>query len=66
MTEAGLPVANLRVRDLGTTARVEVDRHLVTDLARRPDLLSVVTGFDQVELDPQGFRSGSMNLAAGR
>ncbi len=27
----------------------------------RPDLLAAVTGFARVELDPRGFRSGSMN-----
>ena len=28
---------------------------------RRPDLLAAVAGFDRVEVDPRGFRSGSMN-----
>jgi uncharacterized protein (TIGR00268 family) len=58
---AGLPVRNLRVRDLGDVARVEVDAPLVAGLAGRPDLLAAVAGFDRVELDPRGFRSGSMN-----
>jgi uncharacterized protein len=63
---AGLSVSNLRVRDLGPvggadTARVEVDAGLVADLAARPDVLAAVTGFDRVEVDPRGFRSGSMN-----
>jgi uncharacterized protein (TIGR00268 family) len=62
MADAGLPVRNLRVRDLGgDTARVEVDAHLVTELAGREDLLAAVGGFDLVEVDPRGFRSGSMN-----
>jgi uncharacterized protein len=57
---AGLEVTNLRVRDMGDdVARVEVDRELVDRLA--PDLLTAVTGFDVVEVDPRGFRSGSMN-----
>jgi uncharacterized protein len=61
---AGLPVRNLRVRDLGLvdgqeTARVEVDPALVPAVG--PELLAAVTGFDRVELDPRGFRSGSMN-----
>ncbi|MPQ97226.1 ATP-dependent sacrificial sulfur transferase LarE [Modestobacter sp. I12A-02628] len=66
LADAGLPVRDLRVRDLGApdggdTARVEVDRELLGALAGRPELLAVVTGFDRVELDPRGFRSGSMN-----
>jgi uncharacterized protein (TIGR00268 family) len=59
---AGLAVRNLRVRDLGgDTARVEVDAALVADLVARPELLGAVAGFDAVEVDPRGFRSGSMN-----
>ncbi len=58
---AGLPVRNLRVRDLGDVARVEVDAGRVAEVVARPDLLAVVTGFERVEVDPRGFRSGSMN-----
>jgi uncharacterized protein (TIGR00268 family) len=59
---AGLAVRDLRVRDLGgDAARVEVDVALVGELTARPDLLAAVTGFDRVEVDPRGFRSGSMN-----
>lgn len=59
---AGLPVRDLRVRDLGEDrARVEVDAALAGDLATRPDLLRAVAGFTAVEVDPRGFRSGSMN-----
>jgi uncharacterized protein (TIGR00268 family) len=62
MAGAGLPVQNLRVRDLGgDTARVEVDAALVADLVARPELLEAVAGFAAVEVDPRGFRSGSMN-----
>jgi len=61
---AGLPVRDLRVRDLGAAgARIEVDADLVEALAARPDLLGVVDGFDTVAVDPRGFRSGSMNEA---
>lgn len=63
---AGLTVANLRVRDLGDTARVEVDQPFVAPLAARPDLLAAVTGFAEVTVDPRGFRSGSMNEALAR
>ena len=61
LAEAGLDVRNLRVRDLGDRARVEVDAHLVDTIGARPDLLDVVVGFDLVELDPRGFRTGAMN-----
>jgi uncharacterized protein (TIGR00268 family) len=62
MTGAGLAVRDLRVRDLGgDTARVEVDVALVGELVARPELLASVTGFGRVEVDPRGFRSGSMN-----
>lgn len=61
MVEAGLPVRNLRVRDLGDHARVEVDHELVDALTERPGLLDSVADFDAVQIDPDGFRSGSMN-----
>jgi uncharacterized protein (TIGR00268 family) len=66
LAEAGLPVRDLRVRDLGPvggreTARVEVDAARASELAARTDLLAAVRGFDRVEVDPRGFRSGSMN-----
>jgi uncharacterized protein (TIGR00268 family) len=62
LSDAGLAVRNLRVRDLGSdTARVEVDAALVDELTARPDLLAAVPGFGRVEVDARGFRSGSMN-----
>jgi uncharacterized protein (TIGR00268 family) len=62
LADAGLAVRDLRVRDLGgDTARVEIDAALVPELAAREDLLAAVRGFDRVEVDPRGFRSGSMN-----
>jgi uncharacterized protein len=62
LTTAGLPVRNLRVRDLGRdVARVEVDDALVGELTAHPDLLAAISGYDRVEIDPRGFRSGSMN-----
>jgi uncharacterized protein len=63
LADAGLPVRDLRVRDLGTRARVEIDGHLVDELISRPHLLAAVSGFDEVTVDPRGFRSGSMNEA---
>ena len=60
LAAAGRTVRNLRVRDMGAdVARVEVDRELVGELT--PDLLAAVAGFALVEVDPRGFRSGSMN-----
>jgi pyridinium-3,5-biscarboxylic acid mononucleotide sulfurtransferase len=60
---AGLPVRDLRVRDLGDVARVEIDPHLVSALVASPALTSVIRGFVRIEVDPRGFRSGSMNEA---
>jgi uncharacterized protein len=57
----GIEVRDLRVRDLGDRARVEIDANLVAVLAERDDLLAFVAGFDAVDVDPRGFRSGSMN-----
>src|SRR4051795_1119019 len=55
LRHAGLPVRNLRVRDLGAdAARVEVDAALVGELTARPDLLAAVGGFARVEVDPRG------------
>jgi uncharacterized protein len=62
LAEAGLEVRNLRVRDMGEdVARVEVDAALVPDVVARPHLLDAVAGFERVDVDPRGFRSGSMN-----
>jgi uncharacterized protein len=61
LAAAGLPSTDLRVRDLGDRARVEVDPDLVEVLTANPALLEVIEGFDAVEVDPRGFRSGSMN-----
>jgi len=60
LTDSGLAVRDLRVRDLGDdVARVEVDAALVAAVG--PELLAAVRGFARVELDPRGFRSGAMN-----
>lgn len=64
---AGLPARDLRVRDVGDRARLEVDAALVAPLQQRPEALEDVlaavraAGFEAAELDPAGFRSGSMN-----
>ena len=63
LAAAGIDVVNQRVRDLGETARVEVDSAQVEAVAETPEVLAAVreAGFNVVELDPRGFRSGSMN-----
>ena len=61
LSRSRLPVRNLRVRDLGDRARLEVDRDLVPEIG--DDVLEAVraAGFDAVDVDPLGFRSGAMN-----
>ena len=72
LDDAGVAVRDLRVRDLGERASVELDAALLTgvlspgaQLAAR--LLDGVrrAGFPAAGLDPKGFRSGSMNEALG-
>ncbi|MFC7494737.1 MULTISPECIES: haloacid dehalogenase-like hydrolase [unclassified Nocardioides] len=64
LAAAGL--VNLRVRDLGDRASVEVDAALLPlDAELEARLLDGVrtTGFPEAVVDPRGFRSGSMNEA---
>jgi pyridinium-3,5-biscarboxylic acid mononucleotide sulfurtransferase len=65
LADAGVRTADLRVRDLGETARVEVDAELVGVVAGLAQVVDAVrgAGFATVEVDPRGFRSGSMNDA---
>lgn len=58
---AGTPSFDLRVRDLGDGARVELDPHLVDRPEIGPALRGIVreAGFDRVEL--AAFRSGALN-----
>jgi uncharacterized protein len=60
---AGLAVGNLRVRDLGDRASLEVDAAQVDAVRAVPQVLAAVreAGFDDADLDPKGFRSGAMN-----
>ena len=61
---------NLRVRYHGPLARVEIDRELLpvwreaSAFARMSEMVRSA-GFEQVELDPRGFRSGSLNVLEG-
>ena len=57
---SGHEVRNLRVRDIGERARVEVDRDLVEAAGEHLDVVRAA-GFPEAEVDPLGFRSGSMN-----
>ena len=62
LAAAGIGVRNLRVRDLGERARVEVDPEYVAAVASLGDLtVELDAGFTEIEVDPRGFRSGSMN-----
>ena len=58
-----VPVRNLRVRDLGDRARLEVDADVLSLPGWQEAALAAVrgAGFDEAEIDPRGFRSGSMN-----
>ena len=65
---AGTPSRDLRVRDLGDRASIEVDAGLLgVELAEGTALAAAVVdavrgaGFAAAGLDPRGFRSGSMN-----
>ncbi|RNL66290.1 hydrolase [Nocardioides marmoriginsengisoli] len=58
---AGLQVLDLRVRDLGENARLEVDRVLAGSVPENVLVAVRDAGFAAVEVDPLGFRSGSMN-----
>jgi pyridinium-3,5-biscarboxylic acid mononucleotide sulfurtransferase len=61
LASAGHDVRDLRVRDLGERARLEVDRELVASVDDTVLEAVRAAGFDTVELDPLGFRSGAMN-----
>jgi pyridinium-3,5-biscarboxylic acid mononucleotide sulfurtransferase len=64
LRDAGVPVTDLRVRDLGDDrARVEVDSAAVGRVLATAAAVDAVrtAGFTQVDVDPRGFRSGSMN-----
>jgi uncharacterized protein len=64
---------NIRVRHHGDLARVELDQSHLARWSSQPEFLVleravVDAGFLTVELDPRGFRSGSLNVldAGGR
>lgn len=61
---------NLRVRHHGEHARVELDRDQIDhwgtgDMLHRLTAAVVAAGYTSAELDPRGFRSGSLNVLGG-
>ena len=72
LADAGVAVRDLRVRDLGDRARLELDAEVVArladDLALAERCRAQVSacGFEDAEIDPRGFRSGSMNELLAR
>ena len=61
---------NLRVRYFGETARVELDPRLLSywsegDARDRLEAAVRAAGFNAVEIDARGFRSGALNVLAG-
>ena len=60
----GVPLRNLRVRDLGDRASLELDAQLLplpADVERALLREVAAAGFAAADLDPRGFRSGSLN-----
>ena len=62
-----LGFAQVRARHLGPTVRIEVEPHLIDDLRRHADdgtlaELTTAAGFTTYEIDPRGYRQGSLNL----
>ena len=60
---AGITSTNLRVRDRGDSALIEVDYSVVAEAMAEPTVVTAAleAGFSTAEIDPRGFRSGSMN-----
>jgi uncharacterized protein len=63
LEQLGLVSRDLRVRDLGDHASIELDASLVEVARARPEVTAAAlsAGFGTAEVDPRGFRSGSMN-----
>ncbi len=63
LAEAGIAVRDLRVRDLGDRARIEVSSAAVAAASADPRVVGAAldAGFEAAEVDPRGFRSGAMN-----
>ena len=65
LRRAGIGSYDLRVRDLGERALIQVDRSAVAAVTGCAEALEAVrlAGFAAVEVDPNGFRSGSLNTS---
>ena len=65
LKDLGFPIC--RVRHHEKTARIEVEPSSIARL-KQPDILSEVVrqfqsaGFEQIDVDPQGYRTGGLNL----
>ena len=67
LQDNGITSDDLRVRDLGDRALVQVDPSAVPAVLACDRVLDAVrrTGFERAEVDPLGFRSGSLNTMDG-
>ena len=64
LMDAGLGLAQLRVRSHGDMARIEVPPEAIPGIAARAEEIASALksfGFAYVALDLQGYRTGSMN-----
>jgi len=63
LSDQAIAAPDVRVRDLGDRARLEVTASAVAAVAASESVLDAVraAGFAAVEVDPRGFRSGAMN-----
>ncbi len=67
LRELGFPV--VRVRHYGDTARVEIpleDFERFESVRSTAEQLVLTSGYEVMELDPKGFRSGGLNAALGK
>ncbi len=61
LASAGIDARNVRVRDLGDSASVELDADVLAAPPSGVVEAVLAAGFARAELDARGFRSGSMN-----
>jgi uncharacterized protein len=63
LAAAGIVSENVRVRDLGDSASIEVDTAAVAEATATPEIATaaLAAGFTQAVVDARGFRSGSLN-----
>lgn len=59
---------NLRVRDYGSLARVEADKNEIGKLSTGSKITGLLKklGYEKVEVDSKGYRTGSLNEAIGQ